>query len=120
MTCFGETLPWSTWPEVERALAQLDDLDAEETLSSGYVYRLLQFVGMRKREKAGEPEAAIWRALFQYLTRRYIVDKRKGLDEDGRQQLFVSLARGIAAAIENLGSAYRITLFNHLYRTRGR
>jgi CRISPR-associated protein Csm1 len=120
LTCFGETLPWKSWPEVERALTQLDDLDAQETLSSGYVYRLLQFVEMRGREKTGVPEAAIWRALFQYLTRRYIVDKRKGLDEEGRQRLFASLARGLGDAIEKLGSAYRITLFNHLYRTRGR
>jgi CRISPR-associated protein Csm1 len=120
VTCFGETLPCSTWPEVERALAQLDDLGAQETLSSGYIYRLLQFVEMRKLEKAGKPEAAIWRARFQYLTRRYIVDKRRGLDESGRLRLFGSLARGLGDAIEKLGSAYRITLFNHLYRTRGR
>ena len=120
MTCFGETLPWSSWSEVERALEQLDDLDAQETLSSGYVYRLLQFVKMRKMEKAGMPGAAIWRARFQYLTRRYIVDKRRGLDEGGRQRLFASLAQGLGDAIEKLGSTYRITLFNHLYRTRGR
>jgi CRISPR-associated protein Csm1 len=120
VTCFGETLSWSSWSEVERALEQLDDLDAQETLSSGYVYRLLQFVEMRKMEKAGMPDAAIWRARFQYLTRRYIVDKRRGLDEGGRQRLFASLAQGLGDAIEKLGSTYEISLFNHLYRTRGR
>ena len=120
VTCFRETLPWSSWSEVERALEQLDDLDAQEALSSGYVYRLLQFVEMRKMEKAGMPGAAIWRARFQYLTRRHIVDKRRGLDEGGRQRLFASLAQGLGDAIEKLGSTYRITLFNHLYRTRGR
>jgi CRISPR-associated protein Csm1 len=120
VTCFGETVSWKTWRELEHALTELDDLAAEETLSSGYVYRLLQFVEMRQREKDGKPEAAIWRGLFQYATRRYIVDKRRGLEEADRQRLFASLARSLAAAIENLGSAYRIALFDHLYRKRAR
>ena len=114
VTCFDEVVPWKDWPALEDALQRLDDLKVEESLSTGYVYRLLQFVDMKK----GSPEAAIWRAQFKYATRRYIVDKRKGLDEPARQELFARLAQEIGGAIAQLESRYRIALFNHLYRMR--
>jgi CRISPR-associated protein Csm1 len=118
LTCFDETLAWKDWPAIEDALQHLEDLKLEEALSSGYVYRLLQFVDMAAKEKKGAPEAAIWRAQFKYATRRYIVDKRKGLDEPARRQLFGRLAQEIGGSIEQLESRYRIALFNHLYRMR--
>ena len=119
VTCFRETVAWREWPKLEEALAELDDLRTEETLSSGYIYRLLQFVDMHQREKKDvKPEAAVWRALFKYATRRYIVDKRRDLGEEQRQQLFERLVVSIGGAIEKLGSAYRIPLFNHFYRIR--
>jgi CRISPR-associated protein Csm1 len=118
VTCFDETLAWKDWPAIEKALQRLDDLKAEEALSSGYVYRLLQFVDMSAKEKKGSAEAAIWRAQFKYATRRYVVDKRKNLDELERQQLFARLAQDIGGSIEQHESRYRIALFNHLYRMR--
>jgi CRISPR-associated protein Csm1 len=120
VTCFGETVPWSNWPELERSLTRLEQLNSEATLSSGYLYRLLQFVSMRQREKSGQADGAIWRARFQYLTRRYVVDKKAGLDESGRQQLFGRLAEAIGSAIESFGSSYRIPLFNYFYLNRER
>jgi CRISPR-associated protein Csm1 len=120
VTCFGETLPWKNWPKLEKALADLEDLHGQATLSAGYVYRLLQFIEMRKREEEGSPEAAIWRARFRYLTRRHIIDKQRGLGETDRQQLFERLVETINSALESLSSSYRIPLFNHLYRGRAR
>jgi CRISPR-associated protein Csm1 len=120
MTCFGETFCWATWPELEKALTDLEGLHARATLSSGYIYRLLQFIDMRKREKDGVPEAAIWRARFKYLTRRYVVDKKTRMDDSERQRLFEQLIVPIGEAIEKFGSLYRISLFNHLYRSRAR
>jgi CRISPR-associated protein Csm1 len=121
VTCFRETVAWSEWPELESALADLEARSTEENLSSGYIYRLLQFVDMREQEEGGRsPEAARWRALFHYVTARYIVDKRRGLDFTGRKQLFATLAHEIGDRVERLGSSYRIVLFNHLYRSRAR
>jgi hypothetical protein len=64
--------------------------------------------------------AAIWRARLKYATRRLVVDKKRELDETDRQRLFLQIVEPIANAIETLGSAYRIALFNHLYRLRER
>lgn len=121
VTCFGETVPWSRWAGIEEALSQLNELREVEDLSAGYVYGLLQFVGMREREKEGkQPEAAMWRSRLAYRTRRYVVDKRKHLGEDQRRQLHVKLVGEIGGALATLESAYRIVLFNHLYQYRAR
>jgi CRISPR-associated protein Csm1 len=119
VTCFGETVDWSDWPKLEHALSTLNALIDEADLSAGYVYRLLQFVDLRREEEQKcTPEAAIWRARLKYATRRFVVDKKRGLDETGRQRLFLQIVEPIASAIETLGAAYRVALFNHLYRMR--
>lgn len=120
VTCFGETVAWSEWPKLEEALVTLDRLIDDADLSHGYVYRLLHFVDMHKRERCGSAEAAIWRARLNYATRRFVVDKQRGLKDEERQPRFTEIVTPIANAIDNLGSAYRIPLFNHLYRMRGR
>jgi CRISPR-associated protein Csm1 len=119
VTCFSETVAWSKWMQLEGALQRLDELREREHLSAGFVYGLLQFVGMREREVEGkEASAAIWRARFAYQIRRYVVDKRKGLSEDAKRQLQLQLAHEFATAIDTHGPAYRIALFNHLYQFR--
>lgn len=121
VTCFGQTVAWSRWPQLDGALQRLDDLRREANLSAGYVYSLLQFIDLREQEAAGRPEAAMWRARFQYRTRRFVVDRIKGLDEAGRQRRFVELAADIGQrGIDQLGASYRIVLFNHLYQFRDR
>jgi CRISPR-associated protein Csm1 len=121
VTCFGETVPWSRWPDLEAALGRLEALQADMALSTGYVYGLLQFVEMRSREAAGQPEAAMWRSRLRYRTKRFVVDKIKGLDDAARQARFTALASDIGdRGIERLGSSYRIVLFNHLYQHRDR
>jgi CRISPR-associated protein Csm1 len=121
VTCFGETVAWSEWPELEGELDKLGTLIADSDLSRGYVYRLLQFIDMRKAEQNGRAEAAIWRARLKYATRRFVVDKQRHLKEEAdRQRRFTDIVTPIAHAIDSLGSAYRIALFNHLYRMRDR
>jgi CRISPR-associated protein Csm1 len=120
VTCFNETIPWQQWSSIEQALAELEKLKTEQELSSGYVYRLLQFVEMCRRESGGSPEAAIWRSQFKYATQRYIVDKRRDLTESEQQQLFARVAQQIGGAIEELQSWYTVVLFNHLYAMRAR
>src|SRR5579885_2543654 len=76
---------------------------------------------MRKAEQNGRAEAAIWRARLKYATRRFVVDKQRHLKEEAdRQRRFTDIVTPIAHAIDSLGSAYRIALFNHLYRMRDR
>lgn len=120
VTCFGETVAWSEWPKLEKALSTLNALIGEADLSAGYVYRLLQFINMRREEQKGTAAAAMWRARLNYATRRFVVDKKRGLDEADSQRLFLQIVEPIVNAIETLGSAYRIALFNHLYRMRER
>jgi CRISPR-associated protein Csm1 len=119
VTCFDETVPWKDWPDLEIALADLDKLEVQEALSSGYLYRLLKFVEMREREKRGEAQAAIWRAHFGYFTRRHLVDRRTGLDDAARMSLFKQLTEKVGDRIAQLDSRYRIVLFDHLYPKRG-
>ncbi|MCS6945114.1 MAG: type III-A CRISPR-associated protein Cas10/Csm1 [Sutterellaceae bacterium] len=120
ITCFGETVGWSDWPSLEDALKRLENLRQGEGLTSGYVYGLLEFVDLRQREQAGDPHAALWRPRFAYRTRRYVVDKRRNLDESARERLFGQVAGEFSSAIDQLGSSYRIVLFNHLYQYRSR
>ena len=121
ITCFGETVAWRTWPELEAALARLESLRSEMALSTGFVYGLQQFIDMRRDEKNGKAEAAMWRPRLAYRTRRFVVDKRRGLGEDERRLHTTRIVQDIGSTgIETLGPAYRIVLFNHLYQFRDR
>lgn len=121
VTCFGETVAWSQWPALEAALARLKVLRDDLGLSTGYVYGLQQFVHLRREEKKGVAAASIWRARLAYRTRRFVVDKRRGLDEETRRKQTRQIIEDIGGAgIETLAAAYRIVLFNHLYQFRDR
>ena len=121
VTCFGDTLGWQEWPQIEQALQRLTELRTEMKLSTGFVYGLLQLVDMRRREKGGEAEAAMWRPRLAYRTRRFVVDKQRRLSEDERRMHTTRIIHDIGGAgIETLGPAYRIVLFNHLYQFRDR
>lgn len=121
VVCFGEAVPWSRWHEIEQALEHLDRLRRSENLSASFVYGLLHFVEMRRQEKhGGRPDAAMWRSRFAYRTRRLVMERRKGSDEEARRRLQAEIAGDISATMERLDSAYRIALFNHLYQFRSR
>jgi len=116
ISCFGETVSWADWPDIEKATAALADLRERVGLSTGFVYSLLQFVQMHS-EQALRTDNAMWRPRLAYRTRRLLL--RAVRDEGERQRLQLDLIRTIATdGIERFGSAYRIVLFNHLYQFR--
>ncbi|MEN9376095.1 MAG: hypothetical protein RL710_1252, partial [Pseudomonadota bacterium] len=63
------------------------------------------------------PEHAMWRSRFAYRTRRYVVDKIREPEKRQRAQTELSVALG-EQGIKELGTQYRIPLFNHFYRQR--
>lgn len=118
LSCFGEVVPWADWPRIETSMQRLDVLRMENSLTTGFVYGLLQFVEMRRSE-AASPEAALWRSRLAYRTRRFVVDKLGSLSEEARRQRYVELVQDIGSnGIDSLAGAYRIVLFNHLYQYR--
>lgn len=120
VTCFGETVKWQRWADIENCLKTLENLKGDARLSHGFLYSLQQLVALRGQEETSPP-AAIWRARLAYRARRFINDTEKSLEEDARKRRTEQLRRDIGGAgIQALGTAYRIVLFNHLYTLRDR
>ncbi len=121
VTVFGETVAWERWAELERRQQRLDQLRQMYHLTTGYIYGLLEFIEARRQETAGKAEAAMWRSRLQYRTRRFVEDRLRGRDEEGRRQAFEEILHDVGSCgIEALGAPYRIVLFNHLYQYRDR
>jgi CRISPR-associated protein Csm1 len=119
--CFGEVVRWSDWPKVEEALTSLDDLHQRYELSTGYVYGLLQFVDQHAPAagRAARIEDSIWRARFRYRTVRLLEQRLPGDRKEARATGFQDIVRAVGDnGIQRLGRAYRVALFDHLYRHR--
>ncbi len=107
VSCFGQTVAWSSWPSLEASL-------------------LLQFIDMQHLAtqdvgKGGDPTQAMWRSRLAYRTRRMLLKARGAGDDAALRMLQAELLNDIAVqGIERFGAAYRIPLFNHLYRYRDR
>ena len=113
----GERVRWPQWGEVEAMQRQLGDLCADYDLSTGYVYGLLHLIDLKA--DAAHPEQALWRSRFAYRTRRYVVDRLKDRDALARAQAQTRLAQVVGEqGLEQLGSKFRIPLFNHFYQQR--
>lgn len=113
---FGERVRWGEeWAKVQAAQAQLERVRADFSLSTSYVYGLLGLIDLASNPQ--NPEHAMWRSRFAYRTRRYVVDKIKDPDRRARAQQELSVALG-EQGINELGTRYRIPLFNHFYRQR--
>lgn len=111
---FGERVRWQEWPKVQAAQDQLEMAREAYRLSTGYVYGLLQLVDLASDRQ--NPEHAMWRSRFAYRTRRFVVDR---LPAEQRQRAQTELGVAIGQhGIQELGSRYRIPLFNHFYRQR--
>ncbi len=114
LVLFGERVRWPDWPQVQAAQAQLERVRESYDLSTGYVYGLMQLIDLAS-DKAN-PEHAMWRSRFAYRTRRYVVDK---LPHDVRPTAQKDLAEQLGEkGIAQLGTRFRIPLFNHFYRQR--
>lgn len=121
VTCFGQTVPWSTFDALHGAGAELTRLATEIGLSAGYLYGLMELIDKAERI-AERPENAIWHSQFAYRTVRMleIAPGLRGRDkEPERRRLMQQLAQVIAQkGIEAFKGAYRIPLFTHLYQVR--
>ena len=111
---FDERVRWPDWGKVQTAQEQLERVRDSYNLSTGYVYGLLQLINLAANTK--NPEHAMWRSRFAYRTRRYVVDKLK-LDVRSIAQKDIAEQLG-EKGIAQLGSKFRIPLFNHFYRQR--
>ncbi|MCB1815215.1 MAG: type III-A CRISPR-associated protein Cas10/Csm1, partial [Candidatus Competibacteraceae bacterium] len=115
--CYGMTVSWDHFAELMQRLQVLEQVAAEERLSTGYLYGLLRFTEMQERIFEC-PENAIWHAWFAYRTRR-LLERNRRLSEQRRQSLQQQLGHEIAPqGIERFGERYKISLFTHLYQQR--
>ena len=115
LVLYGERVRWPDWGKVHAAQEQLERVRADYELSTGYVYGLLQLIDLASDKT--NPEHAMWRSRFAYRTRRYVVDKIREPDKRQRAQTELCVALG-KQGIEDLGTQYRIPLFNHFYSQR--
>jgi CRISPR-associated protein Csm1 len=115
LVLYGERVRWPDWCKVHAAQEQLERVRADYDLSAGYVYGLLQLIDLASDKT--NPEHAMWRSRFAYRTRRYVVDKIREPDKRQHAQTELSVALG-KQGIEDLGTQYRIPLFNHFYSRR--
>ena len=114
LVLYGERVRWPDWSKVQAAQDNLERVRESYDLSTGYVYGLMQLIDLAS-DKAN-PEHAMWRSRFAYRTRRYVVDK---LPHDTRATAQKDLAEQLGEkGIAQLGSQFRIPLFNHFYRQR--
>ena len=113
---FGQRVRWGEeWAKVQAAQEQLERVRADFSLSTSYVYGLLHLIDLANDTQ--NPEHAMWRSRFAYRTRRYVVDKIKDPQRRVQAQKEISVALG-EQGINQLGTRYRIPLFNHFYRQR--
>lgn len=115
LVLYGERVRWPDWGKVHAAQEQLERVRADYDLSTGYVYGLLQLIDLASDKT--NPEHAMWRSRFAYRTRRYVVDKIREPEKRQRAQTELSVALG-EQGINELGTRYRIPLFNHFYSQR--
>ena len=115
LVLFNERVRWPEWGKVQAAQDQLKRMRESYDLSTSYVYGLMQLIDLASDKT--NPEHAMWRSRFAYRTRRYVVDKIRDPDKRQRAQTELSVALG-QQGIEELGTSYRIPLFNHFYRQR--
>jgi CRISPR-associated protein Csm1 len=119
VTCFGQTVSWVEFKELlTQRLPRLQSLVEENTLSTGYVYGLLNLIDMAEKVEQ-KPEYALWHSYFAYRTAR-MLERNKKLDKDQRKVRQAELAQEIAiAGIGRKHSGnYRVALFCHLYQQR--
>jgi CRISPR-associated protein Csm1 len=118
VTCFNQQMFWEEFSQLtNNRLIRLQELSQDNSLSTGYVYGLLNLIDMA--EKVNEkPENAIWHSYFAYRTVR-MLERNKQLDNDQRKRRQAELAEEIAnAGIIRHGGNYRVALFCHLYQQR--
>ncbi|MCP5197792.1 MAG: type III-A CRISPR-associated protein Cas10/Csm1 [Gammaproteobacteria bacterium] len=125
--CFGQTVSWHAFNDLLKKRDELERLAGELKLSTGYLYSLLYLIDMAENLRSGQthergkrmirPENALWHSRFVYRTRR-LLERQKGMSEAARRRWQQEIVAIIAGGIEHFASAYKITLFAHLYQQR--
>lgn len=118
VTCFNQQMFWEEFSQLtNNRLIRLRELSQDNSLSTGYVYGLLNLIDMAEKNNE-KPENAIWHSYFAYRTVR-MLERNKQLDNDQRKRRQAELAEEIAnAGIIRHGGNYRVALFCHLYQQR--
>ncbi|MCK9606990.1 MAG: type III-A CRISPR-associated protein Cas10/Csm1 [Methylomonas sp.] len=118
VSCFNQQMNWDDFHELTINRRQrLQQLSDAQSLSTGYVYGLLNLIEMAEKV-AERPENALWHSYFAYRTVR-MLERNKQLDKEQRKRRQEELAEEIAnSGIVRHGGNYRVALFCHLYQQR--
>lgn len=115
VSLFGEIVRWADLPAVTAVENELEQLNDDYQLSTGYIYGLLNLIELASDKN--NTESSMWRSRFVYRTRRYVVDKLKKPEERNTAQTRLATTLG-ERGISQLGRRFRIPLFNFFYRQR--
>jgi len=122
VTSFHHAVTWDTFDQLMARESALGRLREELSLSTSYLYGLLNLTDMAADQS--RPENALWHSRFAYRTWRMLETKVKNTGdreatERKRRKLQTELALEIASSgIEKHRAAYKIALFTHLYQQR--
>jgi CRISPR-associated protein Csm1 len=109
---------WKQWHSTESTEAALDRLRKKYKLSTGFMYSLLALLALSLEERV-KPEALMWRSKLYYNTARMLEGLRPRLLAEDRRQALLDITETLGHnGIEQMKKAFRIPLFNHLYRQR--
>jgi CRISPR-associated protein Csm1 len=115
--CFNQQMCWDEFTALETRRNRLAELSQDHSLSTGYVYGLLNLIDMAEKVN-DRPENAIWHSYFAYRTVR-MLERNKQLNKDQRKRRHEELAKEIVElGIEKYKGKYRVALFCHLYQQR--
>jgi CRISPR-associated protein Csm1 len=115
---FGVAESWKQWHTAENAEKELDRLKEQYRLSTGFVYSLLALLELSLDER-DKPEALMWRSKLYYTTTRMLEGLRPRPIVEARRQALLDITETLGhKGIEQMKKAFRIPLFNHLYRQR--
>lgn len=118
VSCFSQVMSWADFQDLVARGKRLGEHKEEQSLSTGYLYGLLNLVEMREELDNGKPEKALWRSYFSYRTYR-MLERQRSLNDQRRKSLHAQLAKEIAEdGIEKHKGNYRVALFTHLYQQR--
>ncbi|MDR1686850.1 MAG: type III-A CRISPR-associated protein Cas10/Csm1 [Desulfovibrio sp.] len=115
---FGVVESWKQWHTTEKAEAEIDRLREQYRLSTGFMYSLLALLELSLDER-DRPEALMWRSKLYYNTARMLESPSARQVVDDRRKALLDITETLGHnGIEQMKKAFRIPLFNHLYRQR--
>jgi CRISPR-associated protein Csm1 len=120
---YGAVDLWRRWPELESVLGEMEKRKEAYSLSSGFFYALLTLLDQELALQGGNLEAGLWRSRLAYRAARTVeawrLPDRSRPEPEERKQARQDIVQTFGAnGIAQYGRAFRIPLFNHLYRQR--